>query len=66
MNEDIFNVDFFWFCLLFYKVIFVDILFYWIFEIKKKFKIYFKRKIFFIYRLELIKNWSIFLLIRLD
>lgn len=35
MNEDIFNVDFFWSCLLLNKVTLVDILFYWIFEIKK-------------------------------
>lgn len=47
MNEDIFNVDFFWSCLLLYKVTLVDILFYWIFEIKKIFKTYLKRKIFF-------------------
>lgn len=37
MNEDIFNVDFFWSCLLSYKVTLVDILLYmyWIFWIKK-------------------------------
>lgn len=66
MNEDIFNVDFFWSCLLLYKVTLVDILFYWIFEIKKKFKTYLKRKIFFIHRSELTKNWSISSLTRLD
>lgn len=48
MNEDIFNVDFFWFCLLFYKVIFVVILFNWIFEIKKNLRYILKGR-FFLY-----------------
>lgn len=66
MNEDIFNVDFFWSCLLLYKVTLVDILFYWIFEIKKYSRHISKGRFFLIHRSELTKNWSISSLTRLD